>query len=163
MSKLLALDQASHITGWSIFEDEKLKEYGKIEANQTDVGERLYYIKQEILKLIDTHGIDEVVMEDIQLQGNIANNVQTFKILAEVFGVLYETFTELKIPNSAILASSWKSTLGIKGKNRAEQKRNAQTWVLNTYGIKVIQDIADSVCIGSAYLKKPVAQDYDWS
>lgn len=161
--RLLALDQASHVSGWSVFEDSKLIEYGKIEANQDDLGERLYYIKQEVLKLIDKYNIDEVVMEDIQMQGNVANNVQTFKILAEVFGVLYETFTELKIPNSAILASSWKSALGIKGKNRAEQKRNAQAWVLDTYGIKVIQDIADSVCVGSAYLKKAPSQDYDWS
>lgn len=159
---LLALDQASHITGWSIFQDGKLYKYGKIEANHSDLGERLYYIKREVLKLINEYNIDEVVLEDIQYQSNIGNNVQTFKTLAELLGVLIETLTELKIPNSAILASSWKSALGIKGKDRTTQKKNAQAWVLNTYNIKVIQDIADSVCIGSAYLKKPQA-DYDWS
>lgn len=160
---LLTLDQASYVSGWSVFEDGKLIKYGKIEANQSDLGERLYYIKQEVLKLIEKYNINEIVMEDIQMQDNVANNVQTFKILAELFGVLYETFTELKIPNSAILASSWKSALGIKGKNRAEQKRNAQNWVLENFNIKVIQDIADSVCIGAAYLKKTPSQDYDWS
>lgn len=159
---LLALDQASHVSGWAVFQQEKLIAYGKIEANQPDIGDRLYYIKQEVLKLIDKYNIDEVVLEDIQYQNNIGNNVQTFKILAELLGVLIETFIELKIPNSALLASSWKSTLGIKGKNRAEQKRNAQAWVQQTYNIKVIQDIADSICIGAAYLNKPIA-DYDWS
>lgn len=162
MGNLLALDQASHITGWSIFQEDKLIEYGKIVANQADLGERLCYIKQEVLKLIDKYNIDEIVMEDIQMQNNIINNVQTFKTLAELFGVLYETFTELKIPNSAILASSWKSALGIKGKDRAIQKKNAQQWVINNYNIKVIQDIADSICIGAAYLKQKKTE-YDWS
>lgn len=161
--RLLSLDQASHISGWAVFEDNKLIEYGKIEANQSDIGDRLYYIKQEVLKLINKYNIDEVVLEDIQYQNNVGNNVQTFKILAELLGVLIETFTELKIPNSATLASSWKSTLGVKGKNRAEQKRNAQAWVLANHGIKVIQDISDAICIGSAYLKKTPSQDYDWS
>ena len=51
------------------------------------------------------------MFEDIQMQGNVANNVQTFKTLAEVFGVIYELVTELNLPNTAVLASSWKSTL----------------------------------------------------
>lgn len=159
---LLALDQATHVTGWAVFIDGKLTKWGKIEANQSDLGERLYYIKNEILKLISEYQINEIVFEDIQMQSNVVNNVQTFKALAELFGVLYETFTEIKIPNTAILASSWKSTLDIKGKDRATQKRNAQAWVLDNYNIKVIQDIADSVCIGSAYLKRQDSE-FDWS
>lgn len=159
---LLALDQATHVTGWAVFIDEKLTKWGKIEANQSDLGERLYYIKNEILKLISEYQIDEIVFEDIQMQSNVVNNVQTFKTLAELFGVLYETFTEIKVPNTAILASSWKSTLGIKGKDRATQKRNAQAWVLNNYNIKVIQDIADAACIGAAYLKRQDSE-FDWS
>lgn len=160
--RLLALDQATIVSGWSIFEDGKLIEYGKIEAKSKDVGERLFYIKQQVLDLIEKYNIDEVVLEDIQLQNNVGNNVQTFKALAELFGVLSETFTEIKMPYSSLLASSWKSTLGIKGKNRQEQKKNAQQWVIDNYNIKVVQDIADSACIGSAYLKRQVA-DFDWS
>lgn len=161
---LLALDQASHITGWAVFQDEKLLTWNKIEANQEDLGDRLVYIKQQILKLIEQYQIDEIVMEDIQMQGNVINNVQTFKILAELFGVLYETFTELNLPNSALLASSWKSELGIKGKDRTAQKKNAQAWVQKNHNIKVIQDIADAVCIGSAYLRKKSSNEvYDWS
>lgn len=160
--KLLSLDQATHITGWAVFEDGKLINQGKIEANHSDLGERLYYIKKEVISLIEKFDIDEVVYEDIQLQANVGNNVQTFKSLAELFGVLYETFTELKIPNSATLATSWKSALGIKGKRRDEQKRNAQTWVINNYCLQVSQDIADAICIGAAYLKKTTTE-YDWS
>lgn len=160
--RLLALDQATIVSGWSVFEDGKLIKYGKIETNTKNIGERLYYIKQQVLKIIAEYQIDEIVIEDIQKQDNIANNIQTFKALAELFGVLVETFTEIKIPYSALLASSWKSTLSIKGKNRQEQKKSAQQWVIDNYNIKVIQDVADSVCIGSAYLKRKKS-DFDWS
>nr|DAK07825.1 MAG TPA: hypothetical protein [Caudoviricetes sp.] len=36
---------------------------------------------------------------------------------------------ELHIPHSTVLAASWKSTLSIKGRSRAEQKKNAQLYV----------------------------------
>lgn len=64
-----------------------------------------------------------------------------------------ELLTSLKIPHSTMLAVQWKSILGIKGKARAEQKRNAQQYVLNIYGVKATQDESDAVCIGAAYLK----------
>lgn len=165
MSTLLALDQASHITGWCVFSDGKLESFGKINAEQNDMGERLFYIRQEIKNLLDTYQPDMVLMEDIQLQSNVMNNVQTFKILAEVFGVIEELLSEEEYPHDAVLASSWKSTLGIKGRNRAEQKRNAQQYVVNTYGIKPTQDECDSICIASHYYskdKKPRA-GVDWS
>ena len=154
MSKLLALDQASRITGYAVFDGDKLIDYGKITANDNDIGQRLVFIRDEVNKLINYHNIDEIVLEDIQLQNNVVNNVQTFKTLAEVFGVLYELATERKIKNSAVLASSWKSTLGIKGAKRADQKKNAQQYVLNTYGKKVSQDESDAICIGTHIMKK---------
>lgn len=161
MSKLLALDQSSHITGYAIFENGKLTFYDKFEFDDEDIGVRLEKIRARVQKIISEHNIEEVVMEDIQLQNNVGSNVQTFKILAEVFGVIYELLTELKIPNSAVLASSWKSTLNIRGKNRSEQKRNAQIYIQENYGIKPIQDICDAICIGLHHLTKK--NDYDWS
>ena len=72
--------------------------------------------------MIEKYAINKVVFEDIQLQGNVTNNVQTFKILAEVFGVIYELVTELEIEHAAVLSSSWKSTLGIKGRTRSQNQ-----------------------------------------
>ena len=160
MSRLLALDQATHITGWAVFDGKELVEHGLINAKQDDVGDRLYYIKKEIIKLLEQYNIDEVAFEDIQLQSTVEGNVKTFKRLAEVFGVLEELFAELKYPHTAILASSWKSTLGIKGRKRAEQKENAKKYAESTYNIKVTQDEADAICIGTHYL---IQSTNDWS
>lgn len=41
MSRLLALDQASKVTGWAIFEDGKLKSYDKVSLNDLDIDVRL--------------------------------------------------------------------------------------------------------------------------
>ena len=160
--RVLALDQASRTSGWAVFENGKLVTFGKFTADHSDVGDRLHYIKTQVAKLIDTYNIDEVVFEDIQLQGNVANNVQTFKALAEVFGVLYELFVSLRMPRTAVLSTVWKSTLGIKGKDRAAQKKAAQIWVENTYGVKPTQDECDAICIGAHYVNNKV-EVFDWS
>lgn len=154
MSRLLALDQASKVTGWAIFEDGELKSYGKISLDDPNTDTRLVQLRQSIWTLIADYNIDEVIFEDIQQQNNVANNVQTFKVLAEVYGVVSELLQENHIPHSTVLATSWKSTLGIKGRTRAEQKKNAQLYVEQTYGVHVIQDIADAICIGTHHNKK---------
>lgn len=153
-NRLLALDQASKCTGWAIFEDCELKSYGKISLDDPNTDTRLVQLRQNIWALIESENINEVIFEDIQQQNNVANNVQTFKVLAEVYGVVSELLQEIQIPHSTVLAASWKSTLGIKGRTRAEQKKNAQLYVEQNYGIHVIQDIADAVCIGTHHIKK---------
>ena len=160
--RLLALDQASRTSGWAVFEDGKLLKYGKVTADHSDVGDRLHFIRGRVNQLIDEYDIDEVVFEDIQLQENVANNVQTFKALAEVFGVLYELFVTLKMPRTAVLSTVWKSTLGIKGKDRPAQKKAAQAWVEKTYGVKPTQDECDAICIGAHYVNNKV-EVFDWS
>ena len=83
---------------------------------------------------------------------NQINNVSTYKILAEIFGITQELMVELKIPYQVVSSNTWKSKLDIKGKQRTEQKKNAQQWVLNTYDKKCTQDEADAVCIGASTL-----------
>lgn len=160
--RLLALDQSSRITGWAVFEDKKLLNYGKFTITD-DRGEvRLYKIRQKVKELIETYNINEVVMEDIQLQESKINNIATFKILAQVLGVIQELLVELDIPQAAVVSSSWKSTLGIKGRTRPDQKRNAAAWVQQTYGIEPSQDTVDAICIGEHYLKKKVSEECAW-
>lgn len=163
--KLLALDQASKTTGYAVFIDGKLETYGKFTYEDSDIGIRLNRIRNKVSTLVADYDIDQIVFEDIQLQANVGNNVATFKVLAEVFGVIEELATELEIPHSAVLASVWKSTLKIRGASRPEQKRNAQAYVSTTYGVKATQDECDAICIGAhTVLKGAVPQsDFDWS
>lgn len=162
---LLALDQSSRTTGWAVFNNGELAAKGNFTMAQDDFGERLHGIREKIKSLISTYNVTEIVFEDIQLQSNVGNNVETFKKLAEVFGIVAELSFDLHLPATALHPVSWKSAAGIKGRTRPEQKKNAQLHVLEKYGCKVGEDTSDAICIGEAYLKGTkgqLAADYNW-
>lgn len=162
--RLLALDQASLTSGWAVFEDGKLIAFDKFTVDIDDLGKRLMRIREVVQGLINIYKVDYVIFEDIQLQTNRTNNVHTFKVLAEVFGVIYELLTELEIPNEAVLSVTWKSILGLKGADRKAQKKAAQMWVYNTYGLKPTQDECDAICIGAHYfMRDKKIKKNDWS
>ena len=166
VSRLLAVDQASSTSGFAVFVDGELTDYGKFTFSESDIAERLVNIREKVISLIDLFQIDEVAFEDIQMQNNV-NNVQTFKVLAEVFGVILELLQEKKIKYTIVPSSTWKSTLNIKGKTRTEQKKNAQNFVLEKYNIKAIQDTCDAICIGTHILNHgghlQETNGFDWS
>lgn len=151
MGNLLSLDQASRISGYAVFNPKgELITYGKFIADQEDIGDRLVFIRQTVADLIQKYDIGQVIMEDIQQQ----ENVQTFKVLAEVFGVIYEYLTEIEMPNTCALASEWRHTLKIPGTQRQVQKKNTQAWVAQHYGVKATQDECDAIAIGTHYIMR---------
>lgn len=147
--RLLALDQASRVSGWAIFDNQDLIDSGIFTLKSDDIGERLVQYRQYLSELTDKYEIDEVAFEDIQMQGQV-NNVQTFKILAEVFGVTQEYLAEQNYFYHIVSSNTWKSKLQIKGRTRPEQKKNAQAYVLEHYNKKVSQDESDAICIGAS-------------
>lgn len=151
---ILALDQASRTSGYAVFCDDQLIDSGKFTFEDANIAKRLMKIRNKVEELINEFCIEKIILEDIQYQGNVVNNLETFKILAEVIGVLTELAAEKNLPYKLVYSTVWKSTLQIKGRTRPEQKKNAQQYVLNTYGKKVTQDESDAICIGSHYIKK---------
>ena len=152
MANILALDQASRTSGYAIFHGNQLIASGTFTFDDDDFPTRLVKIRNKVISLVHEYCINKILLEDIQLQGQ-TNNVETYRKLAEVRGVLTELACEMKIPHEIIHSQTWKSVLDIKGRDRNTQKRNAQAFVADTYGKKVSQDESDAVCIGSAYLK----------
>lgn len=163
--KVLALDQSTRVTGWAVFVDDALQEYGKFDAENagTDIGKRLTYIREKVKALIDKYDIQKILIEEIQLQNTVGNNVVTYKKLAYVQAILIQMFDELRLPYEIIASSSWKSTLSIKGRARAEQKKNAQIYVNTIYGIKATQDECDAICIGTHYTKLLSNEGFNWA
>lgn len=153
MNNVLALDQASRTSGWAVFQDGQLFASGTFTYDDDDFSLRLVKIRNKVITLTEQYHINKILLEDIQLQGQ-TNNVDTYRKLAEVLGVLEELSREKGIPHEIIHSQTWKSTLGIKGRDRATQKRNAQAYVVATYGKKVTQDESDAICIGSHYVNE---------
>lgn len=163
MSRLLALDQASQITGYAIFEDRKLLTYGKFSLTDPNIGVRLVELRQKIQEIINQYDIDYIAFEDIQMQASVGNNVKTFKVLANVYGVILELCEELHIKYEIVSSNTWKSTLKIKGKGRSEQKKAAQSFVEETYGIKPTQDESDAICIGTHMIRNSDFLGFNWT
>lgn len=163
MNNILALDQSSHITGYAVFQNGKLAKYGKIELKDEEIGPRLVDLRNKIIALIKENNIDYVAFEDIQMQASVGNNVKTFKVLANVYGVILELCEELKLKYEIVSSNTWKSTLKIKGKGRTEQKRAAQAFVAETYNVKCTQDEADAICIGSHMIKSSDVMGLNWA
>lgn len=158
---ILALDQASRTSGYAVFCDDQLIDSGKFTFEDADIAKRLMKIRNKVEELINEFCIEKIILEDIQCQGNVVNNLETFKILAEVIGVLTELAAEKNLSYELVYSTVWKSTLQIKGRTRPEQKKNAQQYVLNTYGKKVTQDESDAICIGAHYTKKNMST-FSW-
>lgn len=151
-NNILALDQSSRTSGYAIFQEGKLVNSGTFTYDDDDISLRLVKIRNKVISLIQQYEINKILLEDIQLQGQ-TNNVTTYKVLAEVLGVLEELSREMSIPHEIIHSQTWKSTLDIKGRDRTTQKKNAQLYVLETYQKKVSQDESDAICIGSSYIQ----------
>ena len=160
MDNILCLDQSSYCTGYSIFnkKTEQLIEYGHFDCSGNNLGNRLMQVKEHVLSLIQSYEIKKVIFEDIQLQND---NIKTYKILAEVIGVLEETLVEMHIPYEIIPPIVWKAGVKIAGKGRAEEKKLAQKYVLNNYNYSVTEDEADAICIGTHYLLKQKTE-FNW-
>lgn len=151
MTVFIAFDQATVVTGYSIYKDKELVTFGKFSAGGDDF-ERYNEQKENVLSLIKytvkkfPDAKIKITFEDIQLQANTT----TFKQLAQLQGVLVCAVKE-NFPDSdvnLVYASEWKSFAKVKGKKRAEQKRAAQEKVKELFGAKATQDEADALLIG---------------
>jgi Holliday junction resolvasome RuvABC endonuclease subunit len=140
-----AIDQSSNVSGYSVWKDKELIEWGKVQFEGEFVF-RVIELKKWIFSKIEEFDEDEVevIIEEIQEQ----TNAQTFKKLAMLQGAILVALTEAEIKYHLVYAAQWKSFVSIKSNNRAEQKRDAQRYVLEKYGKKVTQDEADAICMG---------------
>lgn len=141
--KTLSLDQSTNITGWSIFKDGKLKGCGYYLAQGKHSIEKINDTENFLIDMIKTHNPDMIIIEDIQYQ----NNIHTFKVLAELLGVLENSLYKNEIAYIIIPSTQWKSLCGIKGRKRDEQKQNAIKFVREKFNIDVSSDVADAICL----------------
>lgn len=156
--RVLALDQATKISGWSLWDDETLLRYGVFKAKSKDTIDRLVEIRQWLTNLIINYKPDIVLLEDIQYQqkiegkavfnGEAINGVTVYKALAELLGVLQVSLREQGVDFKVVSSSTWRADVGIKGKTRTDKKRSAQVHVRDWFDINVTEDEADAICIG---------------
>lgn len=165
--RILALDAATGTTGYSIFDNEALVNFGKYEVDRNlDTEARINEMKQWLLAAIEDWEPNFVGIENIQLQsfGNNNYQVELYRALANLQGVLIDTLYEAKIPHALAYASQWRKYCDVgNGRGRENKKQQAQERVKEWYGQKCTQDEADAICIGKyfvGYVKNHKSSDW---
>ena len=149
--RILALDQATHITGWSIYDGQELIRYGTFSTNQKDEIARISTIKNWLISMIENWKPDFVAIEGIQFQDESSGNkmgVTVFQGLARLQGVLMETCHAQKVDYTVCPTNTWRNHCGVKGRYRADKKRSMQLIAKKWYDISLTDDEADAVGIG---------------
>lgn len=149
--RVLALDQATHTTGWSIYDGTKLVRYGTFTTNLKDETARCCTIKSWMLSMIDNWKPDYVALEGIQFQEESSGqkvSVTVFQGLARLQGVLMATCHELKQDYGIVSTNTWRHHCGVKGRYRSDKKRSMQLLAKEWYDITVTDDEADAIGIG---------------
>ncbi len=145
-NRVLALDQASHKTGWSIFDGKELVKYGVFETEKEDEMERVHEIKIWLISMIENWKPDLVAIEGIQYQESFG--VTTFQTLARLQGVVMELCVELGVKYKICPTNTWRAHCGVKGRARNDKKRSMQLLVKEWFDISVTDDESDAIGIG---------------
>lgn len=151
VKRTLALDQASKVTGYAIFDDTKLVKYGTFTTTAADDIERFAMVRAWLLSMISSWRPDYIGIEGIQFQEEGSGQkmgVTVFQTLARLQGILMMACHDEKIPFEICPTNTWRHSCGVKGKTRTDKKRSTQLLVEQWYGIKVSEDEADAIGIG---------------
>ena len=62
MANLLALDQASLTSGFAVFKDGNLFDYGKFTFSDEDIADRLVKIRKKVIDLIEQYEITGIIL-----------------------------------------------------------------------------------------------------
>lgn len=151
----LALDQAARTTGFAIYKDDKVIDFGTFSVpSSKPIEQRLQLFIKELNDLMNKHNISEVFFEDIQLQNG---NAETYKKLAYIQAACMIWCYNNDLKYTILAPSHWRSVLKNKykfafGRSREEQKQKAIEFCKEYINIEVDSDTADAILIGKAGL-----------
>lgn len=125
--KVLSLDMASQKTGYALYNDSHLINYGLWDLSQTkekDWRKRIATMAQHISDFCDGQDIDMILAEDVVPS---LNNSQTVKVLSALQGMLISLGIAHKIEVKFVSVTTWKSKLNLQldksSEGRATTKR----------------------------------------
>lgn len=164
--KILALDLSTRSTGWAVFEETELIDYGCITASSSDLINRIHKIINGLDVVLDKYEIDKIVVEEVRPEMG-TQNIKTHRALMWLQGAVAIFIHEKcgKLDIEYLYPNQWRKLCGIKtgsGVRRESLKPKDIAFVKDKYNIVVNDDIADAIGIGYAY-SNVINNSYDWS
>ena len=165
---ILSIDASTKSTGWSVFADDKLLDYGCITSSSTDLIKRIHKMIDELQLIMQKYQIKKVILEEVRPEtGNAGSqNIKTHRALMWLQGALaIMAHDSCGDPEFIYLyPSEWRKVCGIKtgsGIKREVLKQKDIEFVKNNFNITVNDDIADAIGIGYAFLNPPKKERFD--
>jgi len=143
---VIGFDQATKITGASVYKDGELISYKTLSCEQKGLRpfDRIKLMRKLVSEYIHEYKPQFVMFEGVQFQ----QNYQVYSQLSQLLGALYSICLDEEIAFQIIEPAAWRKKIGIKGRKREEQKLNAVDYVRGRFGIDVTDDVAEGILIG---------------
>ena len=151
--KLIAFDQSSTRSGYCIMEmgTARIIESGVIIPKKNDETiDRIIYTIKRCLHLVRTNEIAFVFIEGVQVQ----KNPRVYEVLAKLAGSLEVMLYESGYLVNVVKASEWRKRVGIKGRKRADVKKEAIELVKELYGLEATEDECEAILFARAFAKE---------
>jgi Holliday junction resolvasome RuvABC endonuclease subunit len=163
--KILSLDASTKSSGYAIFNEQKLENYGCITASSTDLIKRINKIITELEQILIKEKVDKIILEEVRPEQGL-QNIKTHKALmylqAAIAFLIHERFNTIEIEYT--YPNEWRAACGIhtgRGVKRETLKSADIKFVKENFGITVNDDEADAIGIGYAYVNK-LSNEINW-
>lgn len=149
--KVLATDQATRISGYSLFDNNEYICSGTIDMSKSelDTDERSFEMAKEIWKVINKYKPDILVIENVQKQTSTSTVITLARLQGEIIG-----YAEAHGVKTYIVSpSQWRKALGFSQGpkvKRKELKQQSIDYVKKNYGIDVLEDEMEAIAINAA-------------
>lgn len=132
---VLGLDMSSKKSGYALFVDGQLKDYGLWQASEDekDWRKRISYMAECVGEYCRAHNIEEIYVEDVP---PIMENTQTVKVLSALQGMLIAIAKLQKLVIDFVPVKTWKNEIGINfvsSKENNDCKRRVREYFGNSY------------------------------
>lgn len=167
---ILSLDLSTKSSGWAIFKEQELINYGCITSSSTDLIKRIHIMIDEIDRILQENEISKIIVEEVRPEGGYGvGNQKTHKALmylqAALEFLIHDNYNK-KVEIEYIFPSSWRAKCGIKngrGIKRTSLKESDIAFVKENFNLDVNDDEADAICIGFANFKNDNDNEINWA
>lgn len=150
--RIIAFDQSTTATGWAVLEKETgdIIEYGVLEP-KGETNDRIIKTVKQCLWLVEEYQVSFVFIEGVQYQ----RNAVVLQVLAKLAGTLEIMLIEKGYFVNVVKASEWRRMVGVKGRKRADVKKEAHKLVKELYGIEASEDEVEAILFARAFTEVP--------
>lgn len=152
--KSLSIDASTTCIGYSVWDGDKLVDYGKLKPTEKNLEwrERILDFIPQLQSIIDKYKIKEVVMEDVPLFKK-KGGASVLVLLGALQGALMVLYATNKITLTLIPVSTWRSQIGLydtsDGKKRDALKIASVERANNLFGLKLSAHITKNGNVGT--------------